>query len=124
MSKWTSWSFKIADRAFKNVRPLNMELIKEQKHIVHRYWLFFTEKELVYTGNFIIRLKYDRGPGTRVQVAKVAFDDLKNAQRWFDAVVNTVFCVKDNDDTSVKNTKKTSNIKRLKPKLRIIKDDE
>lgn len=88
---WTAWTFRLKDKAYKDIRPLKMKLIKEYELSYERKWVFIVKSVKNYTGRWVIRLEYDRGPMTSKVREDTVFSTEQEARFWFDTVFTTVF---------------------------------
>jgi len=91
---WISHTFMIGDKAFKNVRPMSVEIIEETEE----YWdgyLWWRKEWTESTGRWYLKLVYDRGPMTGKQVDHIYFDKESVARSWFTAIYNECFLTRD-----------------------------
>ena len=93
--QWSSWTLRIGDKIYKNVKPLTLELINNDST-----W------SIVFT--------YNRGPLTFTQKDSITFSTEGKARGWFDYVYSGLFL----DDPSVSEPKS----KRITCRLSIVKD--
>lgn len=88
---WTGWSLRIGDRAFKNVRPIAMNI---QRRVVTKkvkgFW-FFSEYERFETDEWEIVFVYDRGPLTQTHSSTIIFSTESEARVWFNDIFSQVF---------------------------------
>lgn len=89
------WSFRIKNTVYKNVRPLTLELKREFVEELVSKFLFIEKYKRNYTNRYYIKMKYDRGPGTQPRIDRIFFDSYKEAEPWFNSLIDQVFCVKD-----------------------------
>ena len=112
---WSSWNIKIKNVAFKEVRPLEMEIRPEITDIeVSRGW-FFSKTEEKKTGRWIIKFKYDRGPMTPARVHNVVFAEQSEARWWYNHIWENVF-LKQSGPVPPPVPKKNNKITRLRKK--------
>lgn len=107
---WTSHTFMIADKAFKNIRPLSIELIEETQE----YWdgyLWWRKQWTEKTGRWFLKLAYDRGPVTSKQVDYIYFDKESTARSWYTTVYHQSFMATQSNQppAPIPNKPKTSN---------------
>ena|SRR5687768_2522016 len=112
--QWTSWSFRIGDKAFTGIRPLSMRLLRETAAERSRFWLIFYTTKTVFTGRWLIALEYDRGPMTKALRKNVAFDSEAEARKWFDHILERVFLKTANPTPPPQPTKKIKKKSHLK----------
>ena len=93
--EWRAWSLKIGNKAFKNVRPLYMDIKPEIIKVTTKKRWFWNQTEKRYTGRWVIGFKYDRGPCTANGHANIVFKKESEAQWWFDHIWTEVFIKKD-----------------------------
>jgi hypothetical protein len=108
---WISYTFKVKDRAFKAIRPLDMHIRKEYD----RVRTGFLKSEKKETGRFILSIKYDRGPLTHAQTTHIFFESEDEAQLWFDFIFRKTFLSKEKGRTPPPPPPKDK-VTRLKPK--------
>ena len=109
---WTSWNIKIAYKAFKEIRPLEMEIRPEIIDVVTSHGVFWNTTEEKKTGNWVIKFKYDRGPMTSTRVTNIVFKQEQEAVWWFNHIWTNVFCAKDHVVPPPPKSK-ASNVKKL-----------
>lgn len=88
---WTAWTFLLGDKAYKCVRPLYMELVREKQTLESSGMLWWRKTVEEYTGRWTIKFKYDRGPATRSRVDFIYFNTENQARFWFDQTWQSVF---------------------------------
>jgi len=89
---WASYSFNLKNKAFKDIRPLDMAITPEIEYETSGFW-FWSNTEEFETGRYIISLRYDRGPLTFKETSHVYFDEQKDAYAWYNDIFNKVFMV-------------------------------
>lgn len=87
---WTSWNLRIGDKAFKDVRPLAMEINREVADISTGY-LWWRKEKLEYSGRWYVKLTYDRGPLSNQKSDFIYFADEPTARSWYDEIFNACF---------------------------------
>lgn len=88
---WTVYSFKIKDKAYREVRPLHMELVREKVTVHVSGMLWWKVRREEYTGFWSIVFKYDRGPGTIRATDTVRFQKEDEARFWYQQTFESVF---------------------------------
>jgi len=85
---------QIGDKAYKDVRPLSIELIEDTQEFSTGYLLWrkeWSEK----TGYWYIKFVYDRGPMSGRMMDRIYFEKESVARSWFTAVYNQCFLSQD-----------------------------
>ena len=88
---WVSFSIKIKNVAFKDIRPLEMEVSPEMRDVDPSLSIFRNSPKERVTGKWIIKFRFDKGPMTAPRVKIIQFDTVHEAQWWFSHVWHTVF---------------------------------
>ena len=88
---WTAWTFRIHNKAYKNVRPLTMELVREKRVLGSSGMLWWRKEIKQYTGRWAIILRYDRGPATQPKKDVQVFEREDEARFWFNQTFDSVF---------------------------------
>jgi hypothetical protein len=92
---WTTWTFKLGNVAFKNVRPRMMVLKPETfREAVSMRWFFFKHYIEVPTGRWTIVITFDKGPYTSKVTETVFFDSAAIAETWFNEAYSKLFTEK------------------------------
>lgn len=113
--QWQSWTFTIGNKAYRQVRPLEM-WVEDHEDVLYRgIWPF--RKKIVSVEGYDIVFKYDRGPATRPRTDRIWFGDEIEAQDWFHYVYNNIFIK--GDDSPPKPPAKKQN-KKKKPHLTLL----
>ncbi len=90
MMQWVAWTLKIADKAYKHIQPLAIEIRPqvEDHSTGHLWWRkSWTER----TGKWEIKFTYDTGPMTPRRTDVHVFDEEAVAREWYDNVYFQVF---------------------------------
>lgn len=90
MGEWMSWTFSFGDKAYKGIRPLEMEIKPELKNAVTGFWSLF-HSDYQPTGRYYIKFKYDMGPFSTPREDRIMFGTYGVAKSWYDFVYNGVF---------------------------------
>ena len=90
--RWTTWTFKLGNVAFKDIRPRKMMLKPETVRVaVSTRWFFFKTYINVPTGRWAIALTFDKGPYTSKTTETVLFDTAAVAEAWFNEAFDKLF---------------------------------
>ena len=87
---WKSHTFSIKNKAFKEVRPLNMTINPEVEYESTGFF-FWRESKEYNTGRYIISLQYDRGPLTFPQTSHIYFDSTQEANQVYKDIFQMIF---------------------------------
>jgi len=88
---WSSWTLRIGNKAFKEVRPKSLHLRKKKAiRRVAGFWIF-SKFERYETGEWEIVFSYDNGPITATINTTIQFDNKKEAEAWFYSTYYTIF---------------------------------
>jgi len=88
---WNAWTFRIGNKAFKGIRPISMEIVPERAITSTSGMLWWKKDVEELTGNWVIKLKHDRGPATIARIERIVFERENEAQFWFDQTYSSVF---------------------------------
>ncbi len=88
---WYVWTFKLGDKAYKEVRPRRMEIQKEKDLTYISGWFWWKKYSEKDSGRWQIMFVYDRGPGTVGKTEYIVFNQEQEARYWFDRTFSQIF---------------------------------
>ena len=121
---WTGWTFKMGNKAFKGIRPINMTIEQElNKEVISSTFYFFKKYMMMPTGRWSVVLIFDRGPSSVTRSERVYFSSREKAKIAFDGVYNQVFLNKEHKVPPMPPKKKRpSTVKKKAIHLSIVED--
>ena len=109
---WTAFTMMIGQKAYKDIRPLSIEMIEEENLFWDGY-LWWRKEWTEKTGRWYLKFTYDRGPMSGKQTDYTFFDKESIAKSWYTLVYNEVFLRHAEHTTPPEKPNKSNNPLRL-----------